>query len=401
MHGGKVAVVGGSVGGCAAALAALRGGADEITVYERAGERLEDRGAGLAMHNSRYAELETAGYIDADVPWLQVTHRRWYTRDDAHTPLGRAVGVLPAPFRTYNWGPLWRELRARVPHDVRFKYASTVDAVELGTGHADVHTASGTERFDLVIGADGYRSAVRAAAFPDVRPAYAGYLAWRGTCGVDELMKPDLWAETELVYVVFPGGHLVAYRVPDEVRGQRVNWVMYTVPPPVEGLSFDTPTSLPPGTVPSALYAHLVHVADELLPPYWGAMVLAPGPDNLFLQPIYDFTAPRYTAGRSLLVGDAATVARPHTGAGAVKALQDATVLESAIAGAATWQDALNAYDAGRAAVGRTIVDLGRSLGDALVLNAPDWAAMDQAALEAHWTQADGTGSFGGRSLQR
>ena len=37
MRGGRVAVVGGSIAGCAVALAAARGGADEVVVHEREG----------------------------------------------------------------------------------------------------------------------------------------------------------------------------------------------------------------------------------------------------------------------------------------------------------------------------------------------------------------------------
>lgn len=411
MRGGKVAVVGGSIAGCAAALAAYRGGADEITVYERAGGHLADRGVGLAVHNSRYAELDSAGYLDADMPWVQLERRRWYVRDgSAAGPLGHEIGAMPFPFRTYNWGPLWRELRGRVPDSVTFRPGVTVDDVSPGAEGAEgaeVVTAEGTERVDLVIGADGYRSVVREAAFPTVRPAYAGYLAWRGAFPVDRLADPELWAKEDCAYVVFPGGHVIVYRIPDGVGGHRVNWVLYTAPPPDLdlGLGLDLrltgPTSLPPGGLTEALSSHLTYVCDELLPPYWGDLVRATTPDELFLQPMYDFTAPRYTSGRVLLMGDAATVARPHTGAGAVKALQDATVLESAFATATTWPDALDTYDTDRTVAGAAMVDLGRRLGRALVEETPPWRSMDQTALETWWKQADGGGAFGGRELRR
>ncbi|MEU6766209.1 FAD-dependent monooxygenase [Streptomyces sp. NPDC046853] len=408
MRGGRVAVVGGSIAGCAAALAAYRGGADEITVYERAAERLADRGVGLAVHDSRYVELDSAGYLDADMPWVQLKRRRWYVRDgSAAGPLGHEIGVMPFPFRTYNWGPLWRELRGRVPGSVAFRPGVAVEEVRPGEGHAEVVTADGTERVDLVIGADGYRSVVRAAAFASVRPAYAGYLAWRGAFPADRLADPELWAQEDCAYVVFPGGHVIVYRIPDGVGGHRVNWVLYTAPPPDLdlGLGLDlrltAPTSLPPGGLTEALSSHLAYVCDELLPPYWGDLVRATHPDELFLQPMYDFTAPRYTAGRVLLTGDAATVARPHTGAGAVKALQDATVLESAFATATTWPDALDTYDTDRTVAGGAMVELGRRLGRALVEETPSWRTMDQTALETWWKQADGGGAFGGRGLKR
>ncbi|MFH8770126.1 FAD-dependent monooxygenase [Streptomyces sp. NPDC017958] len=402
MRGGRVAVVGGSIAGCAAALALGRGGTERITVYERAAGRLADRGVGLAVHNDRYAELEAAGHLDASMPWVRLVSRRWYVRDDAAPdgPLGREIAVMPFPFRTYNWGPLWRALRHRVPEAADFRTGSAIEAVEVTPDGAEVHAGGRTERYDVVIGADGYRSAVRAAVCADVRPEYAGYLAWRGAYPSARLRDPELWAEDECAYVVFEGGHLIVYRIPDGTDGaHRVNWVLYTAPPPGLDQGLETPTSLPPGTAGDGLRAHLAYVAAELLPPYWGDLVRSTTHDELFLQPMYDFTAPRYAVGRALLMGDAAAVARPHTGAGAVKALQDATVLESALTSTATWSDALAAYDAARAPAGRGMVDLGRRLGRALVQETPNWRALDQTGLETWWKQADGTGAFGGREL--
>ncbi|MFE2984733.1 FAD-dependent monooxygenase [Streptomyces sp. NPDC059262] len=409
VNGGRVAVVGGSIAGCAAALAAHRGGADEIVVYERAAGSLAERGVGLAVHDARYAELESAGYMDAGMPWVGLVRRRWYVRagdggSARDTVLGREIATMPFPFRTYNWGPLWRELRRAVPAGVEFRTGAAVARVEATAGGARVHCAAGgAEEFGLVIGADGYRSAVRACAFPDVQPRYAGYLAWRGAFPAERLAEPGLWAEEDCAYVVFPGGHLIVYRIPDggPAGGHRVNWVLYTAPPPGvdAALRVDLPTSLPPGTLTDALHSHLAHVAAELLPPYWGDLVRLTAPEELALQPMYDFTAPRYATGRFMLAGDAATVARPHTGAGAVKALQDGAALESALRSAPDVDEALAAYDGSRTAAGGALVGLGRSLGRALVQETPDWRELDRAGLEAWWAQADGTGVFGGKRL--
>ncbi|WP_120720661.1 FAD-dependent monooxygenase [Streptomyces hundungensis] len=399
MRGGRVAIVGGSIAGCASALAAHRGGAEEITVFERASDQLADRGVGLAMHNDRYAELEACGYLDPAMPWLQLTRRSWYVRDGAE-PLGRLVGTLPFPFRTYNWGPLWRELRARVPRSVDFRSGATVERLELDGSEAELSLSGGrAERFDIVVGADGYRSTVRAAACPEVRPQYAGYLAWRGSFPVERLPDADRWPVEDCVYAVFPGGHTVIYRIPDGRGGHRVNWVLYSAPPADHGLPLDSPTSLPPGTLTDALRARALELADTQLPPFWGQLMHLTEPSELFVQPMYDFTAPRYASGPLVLTGDAATVARPHTGGGAVKALQDATALESALTSAASRSEALAAYDAERSPIGRGMVELGRALGLGLVQQTPDWSAMDQNGLEKHWQQADGSGTFGGRRL--
>ncbi|MFF4602548.1 FAD-dependent monooxygenase [Streptomyces sp. NPDC001339] len=442
-EGADVAIVGGSIAGCATALAAHRAGATRITIHERAAGHLADRGVGLAMHNDRYAELTAAGYMDAAMPWVQLTTRRWYVRDGA-APLGRQIAALPFPFRSYCWGPLWQELRRRLPAGTSFRSGVTVRAVsddpdgarltldigERGSGSGGEERGDGerregekggagdgvgyredggrTERFDLVIGADGYRSVVREAAFPDIRPRYAGYLAWRGAVPAGRLAELDFpglparpWPEEDCIYGVFPGGHVIIYRIPDGHGGHRVNWVLYTTPPAGLDLDLDTPTSLPPGTLADALHSHLAYVTGELLPPFWGGLVRLTPSEERFIQPMYDFTAPRYTAGRLLLAGDAATVVRPHTGAGAVKALQDAAALESALRSLPRRPDALAAYGAERGETGRTMVELGRRLGRFLVQDTPDWRSLDQDGVAKAWAAADGSGAFGGRALTR
>ncbi|WP_433858983.1 FAD-dependent monooxygenase [Streptomyces kronopolitis] len=431
--GADVAVVGGSIAGCAAALAAHRAGAGRITLHERTAGPLADRGVGLVVHDARYAELAAAGYLDTAMPWAQLTTRRWYVRDGA-APLGRQIAVQPFPFRSYCWGPLWRELRQRLPQDTVFRTGTRVTGVDgdadgavlrfgggdgdgggggdtaSGVGGSDGRAAPGgrAERFDLVIGADGYRSVVREAAFPGVRADYAGYPAWRGTVPADRMAALDLpglpsepWAEEDCVYGVFPGGHVIIYRIPDGRGGLRANWVLYTAPPEGLDLGPDAPAGLPPGALTDALHDHLQYVTGELLPPYWGGLMRLTTRQELFLQPMYDFTAPRYTAGRLLLAGDAATVARPHTGGGAVKALQDAAALETALRALPERPDALEAYGTERGRTGRSMVELGRRLGRAFVQDTPDWRTLDQAGLEAAWAAADGSGAFGGRELNQ
>ncbi|MCX5203304.1 FAD-dependent monooxygenase [Streptomyces sp. NBC_00237] len=393
IRGSRVAVVGGSIAGCAAAAAAHRGGAEEVTVYERTAGQLAERGVGLAMHGGRYEELAAAGFMDAAMPSVRMTHRTWYVRDDtAASPLGRSLGVMPFPFLTYSWGSLWRELRARVPESVEFRTGSAVKGLRLTSRGVELDG----ERYDLVVGADGYRSLVRTIACPDTAPEYSGYLAWRGAYPESDLPDAHLWPADECAYVVFDGGHIVIYRIPDDAGGHHVNWVFYTAPP-----TGHVPPADGGRTLTTALADRLAEITSHRLPPFFAALIEATPAGDRFVQPLYDVTAPQYATDRLALVGDAATVARPHTGAGAVKALQDATALQSALRNADSPAEAFAAYDALRAPVGRTMVELGRSLGRALVQETPDWSGMGDGELDAFWRRADGSGAFGGRELKR
>ncbi len=90
--------------------------------------------------------------------------------------------------------------------------------------------------------------------------------------------------------------------------------------------------------------------------------------------------------GRVMLIGDAGTVTRPHTGSGATKALQDALCLARLGQEHDEWPDLLAAYDAERTAAGVSLVRLGRRLGRDLVEHTPDWGTMTAADFDA-WTR--------------
>ena len=428
MRGGRVAVVGGSIAGCAAALAASRCGADEVVVYERAGGELQDRGVGLGVNDDRYAELCAAGFMDDGIPWVRLASRRWFASadDESGSPassgrsgspvgFGRQIAVQPFPFRGYTWGSLWRGLRGRVPDSVRYHTDSPVASVADGPDGAVVQLTDGSvERFDVVIGADGYRSVVRAAMFPDAVPQYAGYLLWRGTFPAERLAEVahlagdgEAWNGDEAVTIGLAGGrgrpvgHVMTYRIPADGGGENVNWALYATAPEGLDLNPETPKSLPPGTVTKALIDHLHAMIETQLPPYWGAVFRRTEPGRLAVQPIYDLEVSSVVGSRLLLTGDAAAVARPHGGGGAVKALQDAAVLETVWHAASTWDEVLSGYDAERRPVGHAMVAMGRRVGEAQVTDAPDWARYNQERFDAWWQRSLATVALGGLELRR
>ena len=100
----------------------------------------------------------------------------------------------------------------------------------------------------------------------------------------------------------------------------------------------------------------------------------------------YDDLVDSYVHGRVMLIGDAGTVTRPHTGSGATKALQDARCLARLGQEHDEWHALLAAYDAERTAAGVSLVRLGRRLGRDLVEHTPDWGTMTADDFDA-WTK--------------
>ncbi|MEU9038665.1 FAD-dependent monooxygenase [Streptomyces sp. NPDC048352] len=401
MRGGAVAVVGGSIAGCAFASAAVRAGAEEVVVLERTRGRLADRGVGLCVHDERAAELAAAGALPGGIPAHRLLRRRWVVRDAEAGPGGRVVWEQPFPFHSYHWGLLWRGLRGAMPDSVVYRQGVAVAAVAGDGDAAEVRLGDGSvERYELAVGADGYRSVVREAVAPGARPHYAGYVCWRGNVDAGLLDGAGSFPEA-VTTVCFDGGSCVVYRIPGP-DGPRVNWVLYAPPPRGGGLRFDDPTSFPPGALTPELLHHLRALLEREFPPYWGRALALTDSADTFVQPIYDLETASTTAGRLLLAGDAATVVRPHNTSGAAKALQDATAFGAAWARAGTWEELLRDYQAARGAAGRELVALARRLGRAQVERTPRWGGMSRAEAEAWWqAQLAGAPGIGGQALPR
>lgn len=395
--GSRVGIVGGSIAGCAAAIALGRAGCD-VVVFERSSTGLRDRGAGIAIPHTLRERLIADDYLDADYPFWPAEERRWVVAEGGN-PTGRLLWSQPGKASLNNWSILWRALRSRVDDAVYRDGAVVAGFVDKGDSVEARLEDGSVEAFDVLVGADGYRSKVRATLFPATEPEYAGYVLWRGNYAesrVDERGPLEAADTANAWYTVcFPGGHGVFYMIPGdadraEPGHRRVNWAIYAAAP--QGLAFDQPSSIAPGTVDRDLYEQLDAIVEKFFPPWQASLVRHSSPDEVSIQPIYDETVPGYVSGRVLLIGDAGTVTRPHTGSGATKALQEAQSLAELCSGHDDWAPILDNYDADRTTAGNTIVELGRRIGNAQVENTPEWASMTPEGFE-EWTQATLSGT--------
>lgn len=393
-----IAVVGGSIAGSALAVLLGRTG-HNVTVYERSLGELKGRGAGLSMPSQLMQLMTDRDLLDEGTESVRPRDRVWCVAD-GRSPTGRTIATQRMVNQFIRYGQLYQNLRRRA-QGVNYRIGAEVVSLGQDLSKPRVITRVGDdEEYDLVIGADGYGSTVRRILFASVRPQYAGYPAWRGVADIpDADVSP---VEFSLQTPGIRGGHANFYLVPaDDPLGRgmrRVNWLIYDGEAPADLLGMaDTLSSevhsVAPGKMTQWQLSYLQDLARDQLPPWHAGVVLQTR--EPYVQPLYDLEIDRYARGRVCLLGDAATVARPHTGSGASKALQDALALTAVLAEVSDSGDvlaALERYSADRVEAGNRLVALGRQLGRDQVTGAPDWAGLDQESFR-QWADTTSTNS--------
>jgi 2-polyprenyl-6-methoxyphenol hydroxylase-like FAD-dependent oxidoreductase len=365
----RALVIGGSIGGLFAANW-LRAIGWDVTVFERVGDDLASRGAGIGTHEELRAVIKRLGLTVDETIGIWVHGRICLDRG------GRVTHELATSQMQSSWARIYRLLKDAFPA-ADYRFGMGLERIEQDAGGVTAIFADGTRaRGDLLVGADGVRSTVREVLLPDAQPRYAGYVAWRGL--VDEAtFSPAEHAELfERYTMCFPEGEMMlCYPVPgrdnDTRRGRRgYNHIWYR---PTDGrttlpqLCTDATghchgISIPPPLIRPEVTARIKAEARELLAPQIAAVVERT--EQLFFQAIFDIETPRIALGRVVLLGDAAFVARPHVGAGVTKAALDAECLAREIQAADGDLDAaLARYERERRLFGSRIVARARRLG--------------------------------------
>ena len=384
--GRRALIIGGSMSGLFAALLLRRGGW-EVEVFERTETELTGRGAGIVTHIELNDLLESLGFDLAVNFGVAIAGRK--TLDRA----GRVIGEHRRPQIVTSWDRVYRMLRDALPAE-RYHLGREVLRIEEKADRVIVHFADGTREADLLVGADGFRSTVRAQYMPETRPAYAGYVAWRGLVAESALSAAahrDIF--DSMVFCLPPREQMLGYPVagPDnDLRPghRRYNFVWYrpTGDQALRTLLTDEAgqthaLSIPPPLVRKDAIEELRQAAERLLAPQFRELVSLTQP---FLQPIYDLATPKMALGRVALIGDAAFLARPHVGAGVTKAAQDAAALEAALRSEPNVELALANFEHARMEMNHRIVERGRELG--AYMESKPKTAEQQSSAEQHRT---------------
>jgi 2-polyprenyl-6-methoxyphenol hydroxylase-like FAD-dependent oxidoreductase len=324
-----VVVAGGGLVGLTAA-AALRQAGHRVTVVERAPE-IRAAGAGIGLWPNALREFTRIG-IGADVERIGHGIDTWFF-DPAGTPL-RANGFDASAYHFLLVPrPALNDLLADAAGRAHIRLGTGVDGFTEHDHDVTVHLSDGsTLRADLLVGADGVHSRVRAGLVADSAAVpHGNHYAWRALVPAGD-ERPE-----GTVLTVGPHRTRGGYA---RISATRTTWMVN---------QFDaTPLT---GSKRERALTRARHLAesgwhDELL------AMIADTPEDAILENRIMLVPrlPRWTSARVALIGDAAHGLSPHIAAGGTLGIEDVGVLRDALAATTDLATALKDYEDARMA---------------------------------------------------
>lgn len=203
-----------------------------------------------------------------------------------------------------------------------------------------------TKEADLVIGADGPNSVIRAKYIPSVRRRYSGYVAWRGMVPESDVSAStrQIFERSVTVHMMYRH-HCVMYTIPGQNGSLKpgdkfLNFLWYTNESAealdeimIDGIDGDRHHHIvPAGHVRKDIWNARLNWAKNIpfAAPFLEVIIKIRQP---FIQVITDFCSPRaaFEDGRVLLTGDALALSRPHTAFSCTQAAFHASLINDYI----------------------------------------------------------------------
>lgn len=319
----KALIAGAGIAGLATGIALRRVGVD-VKIFERSRE-MREIGAGLMIWPNGTRALQA---LEVEVRAMTIDRlffRNWRGRLLMEPPMRAISERYGSNVAVVHRADLQSALLRSLGRDVLNLGAEVVGFEEAGA-QALVKLRDGTsESGDLLIGADGLRSAVRRQLLADGDPVYLGATIWRGMVDSEGLsIKPG-----HGINWIGRGSEFLAFHLADH----RIYWACVTKEPRDEKAG-------PGGHKQDVLERFAAWEAD--IP----ALVAATDPGAILRNDMYDRPpSRRWSRGRVTLVGDAAHPMTPNQGQGACQALEDAVALGTSLEVAPDLAKAFETYE--------------------------------------------------------
>lgn len=339
-----VIIVGGGLGGLAAAIALGKLG-HNIIVLEKAKE-LREVGAGITIQINGMKALQKIG-IDQEVirqgqPIKKAGIYSWSGQEISIDPLDELTKLFNAPCVGIHRGKLQKVLLKYVPENLIKLNSIVVNYFEKNQ-KVHVITSDNTEYIcDLLIGADGVHSKVRALLNHDNDHKYAGYSIWRAVCQRPSFLDSNIsvsWGDERRFGIV-------------PISQSEVYWFA-TNKTPYEDFNIEY----------KDIIQHISSLFDNWHSPIQ-ELIKATSPDSISRTKIADrdMCLP-WGRGNVTLLGDAAHMMTPNLGQGCCQSFEDAVVLANCLGRSESLEYDLREYENRRHKRAQDTVHLAREIG--------------------------------------
>lgn len=305
----KALIIGGGIGGPVTAMALQRAGIDSV-IYEAYGKGSDGVGAFLTLAVNGLEALRILDLRDLVCDLGMETPRMKMINSK-----GRELAAMPMPARTVNRADLYQALRDEaVRRGVTVEYSKRLqDAEPTQTGVRAKFSDGTTAEADLLIGADGLRSATRTIIDPKApRPRHVGLL---NVGGYARGLDPD--GERGTAHFVFGRRCFFGYMI--HPNGE-VWW--FANPPSKKEPSREELLAVPSEEWRARLVDLFKDDTGPMLDIIAATEEIFPGWNT------YDFpSVPTWHNDRMVLIGDAVHATSPSSGQGASLAIEDGIVL--------------------------------------------------------------------------
>jgi salicylate hydroxylase len=338
----EIAIIGAGIGGLALALA-LRERGLGARVYEQASQ-LSEIGAAVALSANATRELRRFGLLEKLLQEaVEPTELIYRDGMSGHRMAAHPISInnsyrdrFGAPYLGIHRADLQKVMGAAVGLDAIALGSRLVRVQQVNDG-ALLHFIGGETVFaDVVVGADGVRSAVRDFVSPGRAPLYSGTSAYRGIVSVERL--PSLPDPQALQFWMGSGAHMLHYAIGKV--GAEVNFFAVVDGPsawPEDGRWVVPATMVEAEAAFGSWHPAIAEMLEAaMIDKRWGLFVTPP--------------LRSWHRGAAVLIGDAAHAMLPHHGQGANTSVEDACLLASVLDGctAANREERFGSYEDAR-----------------------------------------------------